>query len=114
MTCSDIRGVVYLDQQVVACYCPACEARVAGGHGRPLFSFTRFERHSGSKAKKWRLSIRIDPGSVKEAPLGARRARGGSQGVREAPRGGPAAAAAHGHSNCLSLAPLPPRPHSCR
>lgn len=70
MTCNDIRGVVYLDQQVVACYCPACEQRVASGHGRPLFSFTRFERHSGSKAKKWRLSIRIDPGAVKEAPLG--------------------------------------------
>ena len=49
---------------------PTCEQRVAGGHGRPLFSFPRFERHSGSKAKKWRLSIRIDPGAVKEAPLG--------------------------------------------
>lgn len=70
MTCNDIHGVVYLDQQVVACYCPTCEQRVAGGHGRPLFSFTRFERHSGSKAKKWRLSIRIDPGAVKEAPAG--------------------------------------------
>ncbi|KAL4434845.1 hypothetical protein ABPG77_005372 [Micractinium sp. CCAP 211/92] len=69
VTCNDIRGVVYLDQQVVACYCPSCEHRVAGGHGRPLFSFTRFERHSGSKAKKWRLSIRIDPGAVKEAPI---------------------------------------------
>ncbi|KAL4423940.1 hypothetical protein ABPG75_001241 [Micractinium tetrahymenae] len=69
VTCNDIRGVVYLDQQVVACYCPTCEQRVAGGHGRPLFSFTRFERHSGSKAKKWRLSIRIDPGAVKEAPI---------------------------------------------
>ncbi|EFN52298.1 hypothetical protein CHLNCDRAFT_139056 [Chlorella variabilis] len=68
VTCNDIRGVVYLDQQVVACYCPSCEQRVAAGHGRPLFSFTRFERHSGSKAKKWRLSIRIDPGAVKEAP----------------------------------------------
>ena len=43
---------------------------MAAGHGRPLFSFTRFERHSGSKAKKWRLSIRIDPGAVKEAPIG--------------------------------------------
>lgn len=53
-----------------ACYCPQCEQRVAAGHGRPLFSFTRFERHSGSKAKKWRLSIRIDPGAVKEAPIG--------------------------------------------
>ncbi|PRW61086.1 mitochondrial import receptor subunit TOM40-1-like [Chlorella sorokiniana] len=69
VSCNDIRGVVYLDQQVVACYCPQCEQRVAAGHGRPLFSFTRFERHSGSKAKKWRLSIRIDPGAVKEAPI---------------------------------------------
>jgi hypothetical protein len=63
---------------VVACYCSSCEARVAGGHGRPLFSFTRFERHSGSKAKKWRLSIRIDPGAVKEAPAGKLQDRGSS------------------------------------
>lgn len=49
VSCNDIRGTVYLDQQVVACFCSSCEARVAGGHGRPLFSFTRFERHSGSK-----------------------------------------------------------------
>ena len=70
MTCNDTRGTVYLDQQVVACYCPACDARVASGHDRPLFSFTRFERHSGSKAKKWRISLRIDPGSVPEVPEG--------------------------------------------
>lgn len=29
-------------------------------------SFTRFERHCGSRAKKWRLSLRIEPGSVPE------------------------------------------------
>ena len=64
-----------------ACHCPQCEQRVAAGHGRPLFSFTRFERHSGSKAKKWRLSIRIDPGAVKEAPIGeAGRGGGGGAG----------------------------------
>lgn len=59
-----------LDQQVVACYCYVCSQKVASGHDRPLFSFTRFERHCGSKAKKWRLSIRIDPGSVPECPSG--------------------------------------------
>lgn len=47
-----------------------CSARVVAGHDRPLFSFTRFERHTGSKAKKWRLSLRIEPGVVKECPLG--------------------------------------------
>ncbi len=36
----------------------------------PLFSFTRFERHCGSKAKKWRLSLRIEPGAVKECTPG--------------------------------------------
>lgn len=70
VTCNDVRGLVYLDQQVVGCYCPTCEARVASGHDRPLFSFTRFERHCGSKAKKWRLSLRIEPGTVKECPPG--------------------------------------------
>ncbi|KAL6769501.1 hypothetical protein ACKKBG_A31275 [Auxenochlorella protothecoides x Auxenochlorella symbiontica] len=70
VTCNDVRGLVFLDQQVVSCFCPACDARVAGGHDRPLFSFTRFERHSGSKAKKWRLSLRIDPGAVPECPPG--------------------------------------------
>jgi hypothetical protein len=55
---------------VVACYCAGCAARVAAGHDRPLFSFTRFERHCGSKAKKWRLSLRIDPGATPECPAG--------------------------------------------
>ncbi len=75
-----MRGLVYLDQQVVGCYCPACEARVAAGHDRPLFSFTRFERHCGSKAKKWRLSLRIEPGTVKECPPGAAGGGGGGGG----------------------------------
>lgn len=105
ITCNDIRGIAYMDQQVVACFCQGCSQRVAAGHDRPLFrcvrlhgvfpfkstvmaslfpqqhvslghphsiysasvcSFTRFERHSGSKAKKWRLSLRIDPGSIPE------------------------------------------------
>lgn len=70
VVCNDVRGVVFLDQQVVSCFCPACSARVMDGHDRPLFSFTRFERHTGSKAKKWRLSLRIQPGSVPECPVG--------------------------------------------
>ena len=59
-------------RQVVACYCANCSSRVASGHDRPLFSFTRWERHTGSKAKKWRLSLRIEPGSVPECVPGAR------------------------------------------
>lgn len=68
VVCNDVRGVVFLDQQVVSCFCSSCNARVMDGHDRPLFSFTRFERHTGSKAKKWRLSLRIQPGSVPECP----------------------------------------------
>jgi hypothetical protein len=59
-----------IDLQVVECYCAPCCARVAAGHDRPLFSFTRFERHAGSRAKKWRASLRVEPGSAPECPAG--------------------------------------------
>lgn len=69
--CNDISGVLCMDQQIVACHCESCEQRVAAGYDRPIFSLTRYERHSGSKAKKWRLSLRIQPGAVPECPRGA-------------------------------------------
>jgi hypothetical protein len=87
-----------IDLQVVECYCAPCCARVAAGHDRPLFSFTRFERHAGSRAKKWRLSLRVEPGSVPECPPGGGGmslgawldARGASAWVPRAVKIGPA------------------------
>jgi hypothetical protein len=44
--------------------------RVRAGHDRPLFGLSRFERHCGSRSKKWRTSLRVLPGSCPEVALG--------------------------------------------
>lgn len=44
-----------------------------GGHRlTPAFSprRSRFEKHCGSKAKKWRTSLRVEPGSCPEVRAG--------------------------------------------
>ena len=71
VVCNSIEGILHMDQQVVECFCDVCEDRVASGFNRPIWSLTRFERHCGSKAKKWRLSLKIRPGSVPECPAGS-------------------------------------------
>ncbi|GAB4823890.1 hypothetical protein N2152v2_010936 [Parachlorella kessleri] len=67
--CNDVRGILYLDDQFVSCFCADCEARVRAGHDRPIFGLSRFEKHCGSKAKKWRTSLRVEPGSCPEVKL---------------------------------------------
>ena len=121
VTCSDVHGVLHLEHLYVACYCADCEARVQGGHDRPIFGLrwategtgtlhvmpllpwlssapvpatpaaaarspctharvschsvqlrcSRFERHCGSKAKKWRTSLRVEPGEAGGTVLAA-------------------------------------------
>jgi hypothetical protein len=37
VVCNDVRGILYLDDQYVSCFCADCEARVRAGHDRPIF-----------------------------------------------------------------------------
>lgn len=64
------------------------------------------------QAKKWRLSIRIDPGAVKEAPIGARSWGGcAAVGGGQLPPAAQPCGAASWHASCRACGPpLPPRP----
>ncbi|PRW59071.1 Mitochondrial import receptor subunit TOM40-1 [Chlorella sorokiniana] len=62
-------GVLHIDSLYVACECRDCDARVRLGHDRPIFGLSRWEKHCGSKAKKWRISLRVVPGSCPEVKL---------------------------------------------
>lgn len=62
--------MLFLDTQYIACGCAGCEAKVCEGHDRPIFGLSHWERHAGSRCKKWRCSLRVEPGTCGEVPAG--------------------------------------------
>lgn len=67
--CNNIKGTFLLASMKVVCHCPDC-ANVP--KEKRVFSPTQYEQHCGAgSAKKWKASIRIEPGSVPECPPGA-------------------------------------------
>lgn len=68
ITCQGLRGVFLMSEQKVRCHCAPCAAK--GPKGR-LWTPTQFENHSGAgSAKKWKASLKIEPGAIPELPLG--------------------------------------------
>lgn len=61
--CNDVRGSFLVTKQQVICNCKACLPLQLKDR---LFTPCQFERHAGSKAKKWKISIKLDPDSMDE------------------------------------------------
>ncbi len=64
--CNEVRGVFLVKHQQVLCNCPGCLCKPV-----KLRTFTpcQFERHAGSKAKKWKISIKLDADAAEEMGL---------------------------------------------
>lgn len=68
VTCNGYRGIFLLGLQRVICLCNDCERKP---EAEREFSCTQYEQHCGAgAAKKWKASLRIEPGSVPEVPEG--------------------------------------------
>ena len=68
--CNGLHGVYLLGRQRIVCSCPACAAKP---EAKREHSCTQFEMHCGAgAAKKWKASLRVEPGGVPEVPKGAR------------------------------------------
>lgn len=66
--CNGYRGVFLLGLQRVICMCTDCCKKP---EAEREFSCTQYEQHCGAgAAKKWKASLRIEPGSVPEVPEG--------------------------------------------
>ena len=67
--CAGVQGIFLLGRQRVLCLCKECAARP---HEKDReHSCTQFEQHAGAgAAKKWKSSLRIQPGSIPEVPAG--------------------------------------------
>lgn len=67
--CSGMRGLFMLAAQRVICRCSECKKKPESERD---MSCTQFEAHCGAgAAKKWKASLRIEPGGVPEVPDGA-------------------------------------------
>jgi hypothetical protein len=61
------RGILNLPNMKVRCLCPACAANP--NPEAAIFTPTQFEQHGGAgSAKKWKASLRLEPGGVPECP----------------------------------------------
>ena len=66
--CNGYRGVFLLGLQRVICMCTDCCKKP---EAEREFSCTQYEQHCGAgAAKKWKASLRIEPGCVPEVPEG--------------------------------------------
>jgi hypothetical protein len=67
--CNGLHGVYLLGRQRIVCSCPDCMAKP---EAKREHSCTQFEMHCGAgAAKKWKASLRVEPGGVPEVPKGA-------------------------------------------
>ena len=67
--CNGLHGVYLLGRQRIVCSCPDCMAKPEAKRDH---SCTQFEMHCGAgAAKKWKASLRVEPGGVPEVPKGA-------------------------------------------
>ncbi|WIA10783.1 hypothetical protein OEZ85_010952 [Tetradesmus obliquus] len=67
--CNAIKGTFLLADMKVVCSCTQCAVLPVE---RRTFSPTQYEQHAGcGSAKKWKASLRIEPGAVRECPRGA-------------------------------------------
>ena len=66
--CNGLHGVYLLGRQRIVCSCPDCMAKP---EAKREHSCTQFEMHCGAgAAKKWKASLRVEPGGVPEVPKG--------------------------------------------
>ncbi len=66
--CNGYRGIFLLGLQRVICMCTDCCKKP---EAEREFSCTQYEQHCGAgAAKKWKASLRIEPGCVPEVPEG--------------------------------------------
>ena len=66
--CNGYRGQFLVGLQRVVCMCSDCKKLP---DTEREFSCTQYEQHCGAgAAKKWKASLRIEPGSVPEVPEG--------------------------------------------
>ncbi|DBA81836.1 TPA: hypothetical protein ACH3X1_007555 [Trebouxia sp. C0004] len=94
--CNGYRGVFLLGLQRVICMCTDCCKKP---ETEREFSCTQYEQHCGAgAAKKWKASLRIEPGSVPEVPEGSHPMQVGKwldqQGIDVKPSARPSAAPA--------------------
>jgi SAND domain len=67
--CGGKRGFFLVGPQRVECVCAECWTKP---ESEREMSCTQFEAHCGAgAAKKWKASLRVEPGSVPEVPGGA-------------------------------------------
>ncbi|PNW81704.1 hypothetical protein CHLRE_06g256850v5 [Chlamydomonas reinhardtii] len=73
VTCKDRTAELDPETQRVVCCCAECEEKQPDFAQRVPMTFSAWEKHCGSKNKKWHTSLQIVPGSGLEAvPTGAR------------------------------------------
>jgi len=61
--CNGIKGTFLLSEMKVICSCSSCAVLPLD---RRTFTPTQYEQHSGAgSAKKWKASLRIEPGAVR-------------------------------------------------
>jgi hypothetical protein len=66
--CNGLHGVFLLGRQRIVCSCGDCMAKPEAMREH---SCTQFEMHCGAgAAKKWKASLRVQPGGVPECPAG--------------------------------------------
>ena len=66
--CNGLHGVFLLGRQRIVCGCGDCAAKPEAMREH---SCTQFEMHCGAgAAKKWKASLRVQPGGVPECPAG--------------------------------------------
>lgn len=69
VSCNGYMGVFMVARQRIVCSCEACERRLPA---QREFSCTQFEVHAGAgAAKKWKASIRVQPGAFSDVPASA-------------------------------------------
>ena len=70
MLVNGTRGIFNLPNMKVRCLCHICAASPIPDAA--IFTPTQFEQHGGAgSAKKWKASLRLEPGSVPECPVGS-------------------------------------------
>ncbi|DBA76675.1 TPA: hypothetical protein ACH3X2_008711 [Trebouxia sp. C0005] len=94
--CNGYRGIFLLGLQRVICMCTDCCKKP---EAEREFSCTQYEQHCGAgAAKKWKASLRIEPGCVPEVPQGSHPMQVGKwldqQGIDVKPSARPSAAPA--------------------
>lgn len=69
VSCNEVAGLFIMDGIKVICRCKVC---VDQPKGQREFHPTHWEQHCGAgTAKKWKASIKIEPGGAPEVPLGS-------------------------------------------